>query len=392
LDRRGYFRCAVIEEATRMKRLSLIALILASGGTGLALAGSAAGTTPKGASVRHLGQPVEAVAIDGSRIAYDAGAKYVIRHGVINKVLVWDVATGTTTKVSGTRTAGVDDSSTGAGVFALAIAGTNVAWMTNQGGNLEGDDALLTSSVTSPKEKQVATAMRSGENCPGREPNNCAGNWPGGLAGSGTVLATNRWTTDGTGAITTGGLYLLNGAKLRKIATGAQTVQAAAADGGRVAVLRSDGTVGIYASSGESVLNVTPAPRAREIALSGNNLVVLKFGGGLEVYNAKTGAPKKALTVHGSAAQADDLDVQGEIATYSTGCQIYQSCALGSIRAVNLLTGKDARLGTLRGGIGHGLAHIDSFGLAYAGNGWHSTYGKGTLVFVPFSRVAAAVS
>lgn len=373
-----------------MKRLSPIALLLAIGGTGLVLAGSAAGTTPKGASVRHVGQPIEAVAIDGARIAYDAGAKYVIRHGVINKVLVWDVATGTTTKVSGAKTAGVDDSSTGAGVFALAIAGTNVAWMTNQGGNLEGDDALLTSSVASPKEKQVATAQRSGENCPGREPNNCAGNWLGGLVGAGSILAANRWTTDATGALTTGGLYLLNGTKLKQIVPGVDSVEAAAADGGRLAVLRSTGSIEIVSPTGKGLVSVAPAPRVKEIALSGNNLVVLKLGGKLTLYNATTGAPKKSLTVHGNVSKAGNLGVAGNIAVYTTGCGPYAACPVGSIRVVNLTTGKDAWLATLSGGVN--IAKIDSVGLAYAGNGWHSTYGKGTLVFVPFNRVAAAVS
>ena len=375
-----------------MTRLRHIAVALAAGGAGLALAASAAGTAPAGAKVRHLRQPIEALALDGTRLAYDAGSKYVTRPGVVNEVLVWDVATGRTTKVSGSLTAGADGSSTGAGVFDLAVAGTRVAWLTNVGGNTEGDDALFTSSVTSPQEHQVAAVQRLGDNCAGRDPHNCAGSWLGGLAGSGGVIAANRWTTGGRGSITTGGLYLLSGTKLTQIASGAATVEAVSADGGRLAVLRSNGTVGIYSSTGKALRTVTPTPRARQVALSGGSLVVLRFGGTLALYDASTGALEKTLAVHGSASTASNLGASGRIAVYTTGCGPYvsQSCPLGSIRAVDLKTGKDVQLATLAGGVN--LAAFGRAGLAYAGNGWHSTAGNGTLVFLPYARVAAAVS
>lgn len=374
-----------------MQRLSAVLLVLAVSAVALALAGSAAGTTPSGAKIRHFPQPIEAVAIDGKLLAYAAASKYVTTVGAINKVLVWNVTTGKTVKVSGKKTAVADDTSTGAGVFELAVAGTRVAWAINEGGNSEGDDYVYTSSVTSPKERRVASTIRYGDSCAGRSAN-CAGNWLGGVVGSGKLLAANRWTTDAAGTITAGSLDLLNGAKLKQIATGPDTVEAVSADAGRLAVLHPDGTVGLYSSTGKSLRTITPSPAAKEVALSGNNLVVLRLGGTIALYNAKTGALRKTLAVHGSAAQADDLDAEGTIAIYTTGCQIYQSCAKGQLRAVNLSNGKDRLIGTLAGGIGHGLAHIDAAGLAYAGNGWHSTYGKGTLVFVPLAKVAKAVS
>jgi hypothetical protein len=362
-----------------MKKLHQAFLVLAAGLlSGLALVASAAGTTAAHtAKVRHLQVPVGTLAIDGNRIAYDASARYVTKPNVTNKVLVWNVRTGKTVKVSGRNTAPADSTSTGAGVFQLAIAGSRVAWLVNEGGNLEGDDYLFTSSVTNPKERQVASAIRTG-NCPGREASHCAGPWLGGLVGSGNLIALNRWTTNSQGALASGGLYVLKGTQTKLIATGANTVQAVSADGGREAVLRSDGTVALYSASGSVLLTVT-RPSAAAVALSGHNLVVLTKARKLAVYDTRTATLRKTLSVHGKGPQ--NLDLQGNIAIYTIG---------SSVRAVNLSSGKDRTVGTLTNRIA--FARIDRAGLAFAGNGTGKTFGKGTLVFVPMARVAAAVS
>src|SRR3954452_8856836 len=147
-------------------KLDRAVLVLAAGLlSGLALVASAAGTsTTHGVKVKHLQVPVAALAIDGSRIAYDASAKLVTKPHATNKVLVWNVRTGKTVKVSGAKTA-VSDGVGGDGVFQLAIAGSRVAWVVNEGGNLENEDYLFTSSVTNPKERKVASALRTGDSC-----------------------------------------------------------------------------------------------------------------------------------------------------------------------------------------------------------------------------------
>src|SRR5438552_10635093 len=132
-----------------MKTLRRVALALAAGAMGLALGGAAAGSTSKSRpKVRHIQGRIEALALDGSRIAYDVGPQ-----GVANKVLVWNVSTGKTTTVSGKHTRSADDSSTGSGVIQLAIAGSRVAGLVNvggntEGGNTEGDDYLDPPAVT----------------------------------------------------------------------------------------------------------------------------------------------------------------------------------------------------------------------------------------------------
>jgi len=364
-----------------MKKLGRAFLVLAAGLlSGLALVASATGTTAtRGAKVRHLQVSVGALAMDGSRIAYDASAKDATNPKATNRVLVWNVRTGKTTKVSGRKTAVVDGVG-GAGVFELAIAGTRVAWLANEGGNLESDDYLFTSSVTRPKERKVASALRSGDSCPaGRETPHCAGPWLGGLVGAGNTIAVNRWTTDSQGDVTSGELSLLDGTTTKQIASGSNTIEAESVDRGRVVVLRSDGEVAMYSSSGDLLRTVTP-PSAKSVALSGHALVVLTKTRTLDLYYAPNGTLSKTCPVHGSGAP-QNLDVQGDIAIYSVGDSVHAQ-ALGDC--------KDRVVGTLQGRVA--FAHIDSAGLAYAGNGIRKTFGKGTLVFVPLARVEAAVS
>jgi len=349
-------------------RLQKAFLVLAAGLSGLVLVAGAAGKTTTTAKVRSVQGPIEALALDGSRIAYDVGYTTARAN---NRVLVWDVRTGKTTRVSGKKTAAADNSSTGAGVFDLAIAGSRVAWMVNLGGNLEGDDYLFTSTLTKPKERQLASDIRYGDNCPGRSQALCAGQWLGGLVGSGNLIALNRWTTDNNGTPTDGELDVLSGTQLTQVATGTDTVEAASADRGRVAVLRLDGTVGLYSAAGTLLRTVSP-PSAVSVAWSGHALVVLTKARTLELYYSPSGgAPAKTCPVHGQ--KPGNLDVQGDIAIYSAGPFVH-ALSLGSC--------KDHVVGKLsRGDVAQ--AHIDSAGLAYAGNR--------TLVFLPFKRVAAAV-
>jgi hypothetical protein len=293
-------------------------------------------------------------------------------------VLVWNVRTGETSKVSGRKTAVVDGVG-GAGVFELAIAGTRVAWLVNEGGNLESDDYLFTSSATHPRERKVASALRSGDSCPaGRETPHCAGPWLGGLVGSGDLLALNRWKTDSSGAVTSGSLVVPSGTHLKSIAAGVDTVLATSADHGRIVVLRSDGRVAMYSRVGALLRTFTPSS-ASSVALNKHALVVLTKTRTLNLYYAPNGTLSKECPVHGTGTPRN-LDVQGDIAIYSVGDSVHAQ-ALGDC--------KDRVVGTLQGRVA--FAHIDSAGLAYAGNGTGKTFGKGTLVFVPLAQVKAAV-
>lgn len=355
-------------------------LVLAAGLlSGLALVTSAAGTTStQSRKVRHPQQPVGALAIDGDRIAYDLSSRDSANPRKTDKVLVWNVRTGNTVKVSGKKTAVADDTGTGMGVPELAIAGSRVAWLVNEGGNLESDDYLYTSSLTNPKEHRVASALRSGDGCGGGE-THCAGPWLGGLVGSGNLIALNRWTTDSSGAVTAGSLDLPSGSHLQSIATGADTVLASAADHGRIVVLRFDGTVALYSSTGELLRTVTPSS-ARAVALNKHALVVLTKTRTLELYYAPSGGGySRTCSVHGTGTP-QNLGVQGNIAIYSVR---------DSVHAQDLGSCKDRVIGKLPDRIA--FARIDGAGLVYAANGTRKAFGRSTLVFVPLARVKATV-
>lgn len=91
----------------------------------------------------------------------------------------------------------------------------------------------------------------------------------------------------------------------------------------------------------------------------------------LELYNAHTGALRKALYARGIETPRN-LDVQGNIATYTTGAELV-------LHALNLSTGKDRVLVNRHGGVE--FARLDRAGLVYAGQGSGTNYRKGTLVF-----------
>lgn len=361
-------------------KLSGVVLVLAAGLSGLALTASAAETTASGGKVKVVLGPIQALTLAGTRVVYSVGANATSRNGKPfhqqTEVLVWDIRTGKTTKVSGTGTASAGDAAWG-GVIQLAIAGSRVAWLTRAGGNSEADDDLFTSSLLSPKERHVASEVRQGDACGAGATGSpaCAGNWLGGVVAAGSRILVNRWTTDTTQTPTQGGLYALNGTKFKPVARGTQTVEAVDADQGRVAVLHPDATIGLYSTTGTLLRTVRPSS-AEGIALSGRNLVVLTKAGKLQLFNAQTGNRWRTLSVHGS--RPGNLDVQGNIAIYTTRWTVH---------AVNLLNRKDRVIGTGTGGVA--IARIGTAGVAYSGS---RSYPKGQLIFLPLARVAAVVS
>jgi hypothetical protein len=368
---------------------ALVGLVLVACGSAASadLGASSAGSASRsvsGVKVVHLHDPLQALAMDGGRVAYDVSSDL---SKLPNRVLVWNLARGTTTKVSGRQTGGAE-SVTGGGVRQLAIAGTRVAWLISYASNEEAGDDIYTSSLASPKERHVLHELRSGNQCgagqAGYQPA-CAGTWLGGVVGSGNRILVNRWTTDLSGTVTDAGLYALEGTKLKPVASGPEYVEAAAADSKRVAVVQwqwlpGNRTIHVYSASGGSPVTLTVSKQPESVALSGRNLVVLTHNGKLFLYDARTGALRNVFTPHAPNQQV--LAVEGNIAVYSSR---------GTIRALNLSNGKDRPVGRLPGQII--LARIDSTGLVYTNNEWTPRHGYTVqLVFVPFKRVAAIVS
>ena len=305
---------------------------------------------------------IEALALDGSRLAYDVGAKYSPKR--CNTVYVLNLSRHTTTRVSGRPTCGADNTSTGAGVRELAIAGSRVAWIVNQGGNSESGDYLYTALTARPGERVLASAFRTGD-----VSGVLTGNWLGGLVGAGTFLAVNHWSTDSHGEITTASLERV-GARMSDLAHGVETLTARTTDGRQLAVLRAaEGTVGIYSTRGQLRRTVVPSSAA-EVALRGDYLAVLTKTSTLEVYNSHSG---RRLHTWRLARGAAHLDASSGLAAYSAG---------RTVHVVRLATGKTAF--AARAATTVAAVQLEPSGLAYAFRGPGNT---GRIVFVPISRL-----
>lgn len=330
---------------------------------------TATAANPPGARVIHTKEIIESFAIGGRRVAYDLRGSLKC-----NKVLVRDLRTGKTLRVSGKQTCTADSTSTGAGVRELAIAGGRIAWIVNLGGNTESDDYLYTASLPRPKERRLATSRRLGD-----VDGILAGTWIANLVASDNLLAVNRWVTDKRGTVTRAAVDLIVGNRLRRIVSSRNPILSQAADSVRIAVLYGDGSVETYASDGTRLRRFKPTS-AKEIALRGDNLVVLTEGRTLEVYNARTGAYLRTWPVQGQTTA--ELDVSAGVAIYVA----YPTNTLQSfkIHALHLRTGKDAVVATGNWQLRRS-AELEPAGLLYARD-------RHNLVLVPFKRVLAAVS
>ena len=337
----------------------------------LLLTVSARAETP-GRTVIHTQWKIQALAMNGPQVAYDVSGAFSQPQpkGCVNKVFAWNLHTRTTRRVSGEKTCDADGTSTGAGVRELAVAGKRFAWIVNQGGNTYSDDYLRTASLPHPKERQLAAAARGGEGI---------GNWIGGLVASGDLLAVNRWSTDATGTATRSELDLVGANGLRRLVSGPNAIFVESADSGRLAVLRTDGSVGIYAASGRLLLEVKPSS-PKEIALRGNDLLVLTNTRTLEIYDSRSGAHLRSWPVPRGAAT---LDAYGGVAVYAD-LPTYSGQRF-KVHVLRVKTGRDAVVGTGTDEGPRRVVQIEAPGLVYAKN-------PHTLVFIALEPLLAAVS
>lgn len=317
--------------------------------------------------------------MDDSRIAFDR----FVGGGCNDRIFTFNLAINTSKRISRCLS--------DYGSRQLAVAGRRIAWINTECGNGECDDDLW-ASLPRPKPRLLATAYREGDVGAGI----LEGDWIGGLVGSGGLLAVNLWTTDANGVTTTSKLDVIGGKHLQRVVSGPNAIYAQAADSGRIAVLREDGTVGIYSAVGKLLVEVKPSSVAKDenfngdaIALQDNYLLVLTRTRRLEVYNSHSGALLHSWPVRKGAT---NLDARAGVAAYAE--YPFGPGSAGTpykVHVVRLATGKDAVLG--KGKVFSGLRdiEIESAGLVYVKNPLRRL-GKVTLVFVPLGRVLAAVS
>jgi hypothetical protein len=333
----------------------------------LAVALPAAAAPGPVARVKNTNGWIEAIAMDGPRLAY------AVEGGVgCTKVLVWNVQTQDGALASGKGTCGADSTSTGAGVTAIAVAGTRLAWLVNEGGNTESSDTLYAASLPHPKERRVASVLRTG-NVDGT----LTGSWLGGLVGGGDRIAVNQFTTDTSGTVATTALRRL-GAQLITIAAGPGTLRAMSLSGRRIAVLRSDQAVALYDTESGRLLRTLAPSSAREVALFRDTVVVLTRTQTVEIFDVRTGGLRHAFPI---AAGAAGLDVYGSIAAYSVG---------RTVHVLRLSDGADRLLATAPRAIAG--VQIEAPGIIYAYNTVEGIREVGNLAFVPIRKTISALS
>ena len=319
------------------------------------------------AHVKNTNGWIESIAMDGPRLAYAVSGE----GAGCTKVFVWNVATGSAALVSGKGTCGADSTSTGGGVTQIAVAGTRLAWIVNLGGNTESDDSLYTSSLPGWRERRVTSVTRTGQ-----IDGTLKGSWLAGLVGGGDRIALNQFTTDASGTVATAALQRLD-VRLATISVGTATLRAVSLDRHRIAVLRADQKVALYDSdSGRLLLTVSPTS-AREVALRQDYVVVLTRQRTLEIFNARTGAPVRALPV---APGASELDVHSGLAAYAVGRNVH---------VLRLSDGRDAVLATAPRAV-QGL-EIEAPGIAYSYNTVRGITDVGNLAFVPMHQAISAL-
>jgi hypothetical protein len=305
--------------------------------------------------------------MDGPRLAYAVRGG----GGKCTKVFVWNVVTQSAALVSGKGTCGADSTSTGGGVTEIAVAGTRLAWIVNEGGNTESSDDLYTSSLPGWKERRVASVLRTG-NVDGT----LTGSWLGGLVGGGDRIALNQFTTDVSGTVATAALQRLD-VGLATIAAGKATLRATSLDQHRIAVLRSDQKVALYdTDSGHLLLTVSPSS-VREVALRQDYIVVLTRTRTIELFDARRGGPVRTLPV---APGAGKLDVHSGIAVYAVGRNVH---------VLRLSDGRDTVLATAPRAI-QGI-EIEAAGIVYSYNTVKGIRDVGNLAFVPMRKATSAL-
>lgn len=348
-----------------LHRLTAVAGIgVAVAAVAVTSASGLAGAKPKLVTTKGA---IEALAMDGRRIAYDLEARDL----GCNTLHVWDAPVGADVVVSGAGTCEADSTSTGSGVREIAVGGNRVAWIVNLGGNTESVDTLYTALVGGVKEKKLAQAERTGD-----IDGELVGDWIGNLAGDGNLIAVNRWKTL-QGGIQDGQQIVKVGAGLSTVFLGSGALNVRAVDTGRVAV-HNGRAVFVRDAAGGLVTSFQPAATPRDVALRKDFVVVLTAAHALEIHDALSGALIDTIPVPPGGR---NLDVHANIATFVVG---------KTIRAVRLATKKQATIAVAPKAIVD--AQIDDAGLVYAYNPVTGVKGVGKLVFLPLSLVQAKLA
>jgi hypothetical protein len=266
--------------------------------------------------------------------------------------------------VSGRATCAIPTTSTGGGLTEVALAGTQVAWIVQTGGNSEQAETLLT-HTTSVREAVAARSVRTGD-----VDGTLIGTWLGNLAASSSGIFLNAWRTSGDG-VASASIRRLSGRRTLPYIGGTQGLYLRSASPGRLASLGPSGVPRTFRGTTAAAQPRTWPP-LRALALDGRRLVALTKPTGLTSSRAddlfRIGpsfpAPPGAVTAMAAASG---------VAVFAIGRTVY---------AESETTGKTAVVA--RSTRAWRFVALDSSALVYAGSQ--------TIHVLPFRVVRAAVS
>jgi hypothetical protein len=300
---------------------------------------------------------IRAIAADGGYAAVT-----VARGGGVScdRALLWNVAGGVQTLSSGPGSRTCPRNMTNGGIGAVAIGGTNEAWVVTSGGNTEQTQSLVSGAPS--RTETTRLTVRS-------DPESGSGVTFAGVAGQGADIFYATTKPD---------LGLLVSTSLRHLPPPPAAERVVASVAERVVTIRGDGRVAVRSATGAGIAAIVPDAPARNAAITGDRAVVLRIGSRIEIW---------------SASGAGRIHVWPVVAGSSTLLGAYDGYAVYTTeRGVHVLRyadGRDRLIATTpRDLVG---AAITKNGLTYAYNSFGTTTGeRGHAVFVPFATVRHA--
>jgi hypothetical protein len=288
-----------------------------------------------------LGGPVQALSMDGLRVALAVGD----RRGTCDRVLYWNVAWPPVQRISAPSGPTCLPGVRGTRIGAVAIGGFRAEWLASSPRGVR----LIAGS---PRCQEWVVRRLDGQQLAA-------------VAADGQTIA---YATTMHGRTSVG--IVTGGWRPRQIAAGAGA-PLLAADRMHVAVLWPDGTAEVRSVSGRLVARLQVGP-ARAVALEGQTFATLR-GRSLDVYDLRTATRVRTIPVPAGAA---GLDLQDGVAAYARGRDAV---------VVDTATGRSAVVGHApRALVG---VQIERPGLAFA---W-STVRSGVARFVPIVKLLAAL-
>jgi hypothetical protein len=363
----------------------------------LAAFGTGSASTP----TLSLPGPVSELAADGGRVAILL--RTTTGDCARDRVAVWGPSPRTFVPVG--ASACTDSTSTGAGLYGVALAGGSVAYVQFAGGNTR-ELRLRLATVARPRPVAVASAAFG--------VNQGSGTFIGRIAGDGSLLAFDWWSLctpcagatpvaprsavwrivpSGSACPGAGGLGAL--ARCRSIREATGPLRLLAVGGGRVAMTAGDQGVDVRSTDGTPLYAGVLPGAMRAARIDGGVLVVLtRLGAENRLWavdtNVADGRPSGSWPLLASKSSGDAVcgDPSGcrlaalRLEDFQSGIAVY---VVG--RDVHLLRLSDRRDVRIRPpGLGPVHAQLEAPGLFYSYRP-ASSPGRGRVAFVPMAAV-----